>query len=309
MGVPQLKEATKITEVQKMRLAEDCIIKNTYENTKTLIYQMNCDDFAYELASNERSVLIYSNNPLVKIHYQSRFSFPSITGLKQRLKNVELVSFAPNAVLLEYLSPKTYSEFLSLKLYLEDAPKDVINLWIKSILGEILENVMKNYSIKKEPCNFDVKEQVIEYYKNIYQNINPIRLLILHSFIPHFIEDVAQIEESLGKKKTTLIYYNPLFLQSQKFYSSNFLKIWLFGVTKDNLAQIAPPSRDLWIAQSKKDFATINKHLDNRGLLYIESSQIQDLEEFLKLALFYNYIVEGNYATQEKTQIILLRKP
>ncbi|CAM2907030.1 hypothetical protein [Helicobacter burdigaliensis] len=308
MAILELKETTKITEVQKMRLAEECIIKNIHENAKALIYQLNCEDFAYELASNERTCVIYSNNPLVKIHYQSRFSFPSITGLKHRLKNIELVNFTPNATILEYLNPKTYSEFLSFRLYLEDAPKDIINLWIKSILGEILENIPKMMH-NKEPYCIDVKEQILEYYQNIYQNINPIRLLILHSFIPHFIEDTAQIEESLGGAKTTLVYYNPLFWQTQKFYSYNLLKIWFFGVSKENLAQIAPPSKELWIAQSKKDFAIINKNLENRGLLYIESSQMQELEEFLKLALFYNYTLEGNYTTQEKTQIILLRKP
>lgn len=294
-----LKTPAQISENNLSELMENIILKITKEDSKALIYHLNNPNFAFALATNERKSFILDNNPLTKIQMQCQFSYPSSTGLKNRLKEIKMNYFEMPTDMSKYFTPKIYNELLSFKEFLKHSPNDSINLWIKYLI-----NIFLTPTNTQIPQDMELKEFILNKYKHIYQNVSPIKLLILNPYIPNFVKDTTNAE-SIFSQKTHLICYSPPSFEGDKFCKQNLLRMWFFDIKEQDILNISQINLE---QQLNQNFIFINKILETGGILYIETQNIQKMEKFFKISSFYGYKNIQHYTSSNAKNILLLRK-
>lgn len=299
-----LKTPIQISEDNLIELIENIILKTTKEDSQTLIYHPNNTDFLFALATNERKGFILNDDPLTQIHMQCQFSYPNSAKLKSRLKEIKIKFFEMPTDMSQYFTPKIYNELLSFKEFLKNAPDDSMNLWIKCLVS----NFLRQTNIQTfQSQDIELKEFIFNKYKQIYQNINATKLLILNSYIPSFLGNPTEAE-SIFSHKTYLIYYSSSLLQfcdKERFYEQNFLRMWFFDIKEQDIFNISEISFE---RQLNQDFIFINKILEIGGILYMEIQDIQKMENFFKIASFYGYKNIQYYTSSNPKNILLLRK-
>ncbi|WP_104721586.1 hypothetical protein [Helicobacter mesocricetorum] len=294
-----LKTPMQVSENNLLELMENIILKTTKEDSKVLLYCLNNPNFAFALATNERISFILDNNPLTKIHTQCQFSYPSSAGLKNRLKEIKISCFEMPPDMSKYFAPRIYNELLSFKEFLKNSPDDSINLWIKCLINSFLAPTNT-----KIPEDMELKEFIVNKYKQIYQNVSSTKLLILNPYIPNFLSSPTELE-SIFSHKAHLIYYAPSIFEKDRFYKQNFLRMWFFDITEQDLLKM---SKINFEQQLNQNFILINKILETGGILYIEIQDIQKMEKFFKIATFYGYKNIQYYQSSNPKNILLLKK-
>lgn len=68
-----LKDLIKVSEADYLSIYEKVILSQTNEREEILVPYMSMGNFAFEAAINERKCLVYDDNPLIKINFESEF--------------------------------------------------------------------------------------------------------------------------------------------------------------------------------------------------------------------------------------------
>ena len=195
---------------------------------------------------------------------------------------------------------------MSIRTFLENAPKDAINLWIKRLVSETLKVSNEILNGVATPQYYDVKESALRIYKSIFSYVDPMKILILHEFVPEFFENEGRIEEYLNGQKVKMAYYAPYAFSAEQYFRNNFLKLWFFGITKEQLFNASINNTDE--LRVKKDFVALHKKLESAGMMVIEKIPNYNIESFLKLALFYGYENIKSYVNSKGAEVYLMRK-
>ena len=302
----ELKPLTKIVDTDFMGVYESWILAHTEAGGHILIPYMSVGHFAFESAINERKCLVYDNNPLIRVNFESEFFYPSLAGIKARLGEIRIIGNFPESEAKRFLDPKTYDEVMSIRTFLENAPKDAINLWIKRLVSETLKVSNEILNGVATPQYYDVKESALRIYKSIFSYVDPMKILILHEFVPVFFENEGRIEEYLNGQKVKMAYYAPYAFSAEQYFRNNFLKLWFFGITKEQLFNASINNTDE--LRVKKDFVALHKKLESAGMMVIEKIPNYNIESFLKLALFYGYENIKSYVNSKGAEVYLMRK-
>lgn len=301
----ELAQPVKITDNNFLNLSEKIIITYTRPNDYVLIPYMQWGAFAFEAAINERQCLVYDTNPLIKVNFESEFFYPSVAGVKSRLAEIKIKRNCFESDKKHFFDPQTFDEVMSVRAYLEGAPKDAINLWIKRLVGEALKSPFEN-NLVADPEYIDVKEFAMRTYKAIFDSIDPMKLLILHHYIPEFFSSENKLDEKLDGHKVKMIYYAPYTFDVNEYYEKNLLKMWFCDVSKEELLWYAGENKDE--NHYKKDFLSLHKKLESGGVIFVEKLAKHSLDAFFKLALFYGYENVQAFCSEKGREIYLLRK-
>lgn len=308
MELQGLKELVKVSDWDFLGLNEKIILSYTKPGDKVIIPYMSADIFAFESAINERRCLVYDNNPLVKINFESQFFYPSLAGLKSRLNEIKIVGDFPDCGVKKFLHPKTYNEAMAIRLFLEGEPKDAINLWIQSLSAESLR-MPKIWKEELEELEYiDIKGFVFKEYKTIFSEVDPMRVLLLHKSAPEFLKDEKELDEALKGTKVKLAYYAPYRFNVREYYNKNLLKIWFHNISKEQLMKAFVEDGGAWNQRCKKDFLYLHKRLASGGLILVEKANEYTIEEFLKLSFFYGYENISAFCNTKGVQAYLMKK-
>ncbi|MDD6055715.1 MAG: hypothetical protein SOW25_03335 [Helicobacter sp.] len=299
-----LKALTKFADANFLALYEKIILTYTKPHDTILIPYMHLGHFAFEAAINERLCFVYDTNPLIRVNFEAEFFYPSVMGLKNRLTEIKTKRDAFTSDKKHYFHPQTFDEVMSIRAFLESAPKDAVNLWIKRLVSEALRAPEDSNAIV-EPEYIDVKQYALRTYGAIFSNIDPMKLLILYHFIPLFFNDEKEAEAELKGQKVRMAYYAPYSFDVYDYVDKNFLKMWFCEISKEQL---------LWYADEvnnenhmKKDFLSLHRKLESGGVIFVERAIGQDLEAFFKLAFFYGYENIQAFGTEAR-EFFIFRK-
>lgn len=284
-----LKKLVKVSDWDFLGLHEKVILTYTKPGDKVILPYMSTDNFAFELAINERKCLIYDNNPLVKINFEADFFYPSLAGIKSRLSEIKVIGNFPDCGVKKFLHPRTYDEAMAIRLFLDNAPRDAINLWIKRLSADALRMPQASKGDLEELEYIDIKDFVLKRYKTIFSNVEPMRLLLLHKSLPEFLHNEKELDEVLKGAKIKLAYYAPYHFNVQDYFNRNFLKMWFHNISKAQLMEAFIEDKDAWALRCKKDFLSLHKKLVSGGFILVEKLNEYIIEEFFKLAFFYGY--------------------
>ena len=297
-----LKECVKVADTDFLAIYEKAILSHTQADDNILVPYMSIGDFAFEAAINERKCLVYDNNPLIKINFESEFFYPSLAGIRARFKEIRMIKNHPDCGVKRFFNSQLYDEVMSIRTFLDSAPRDAINLWIRRLVAETLRMPAQNKILEY----FVAKEMTLRLYKSVLSSIDPMKILILHYYIPSFFENETAAESVLKGSKVKMVHYAPYTFDADSYFEHNFLKMWFSGISREQLEGALVNDLDC-ANRSKKDFVTLHKKLEGGGLLLVEKARDYDLEAFLKLALFYGYENIKSFASLKK-EVYLMRK-
>lgn len=288
-----------------MKLPEHAVSNYSKPNDFILFPYFPQSAFVAEAAASERICYIFDSNPLVKPMFESEFCYPSLMGLRNRLQSLKTIAKFPDCGVQKFFNEQTYNEIMAIRLFLEDAPQDAINPWIRRLCADSL----KPPNPKAELIEYvDIKDSIYKNYKTIFQEADPMKILIQHSYKPNF-SDKDAFETQFKDKKVPIIYYSPYQINIEEYAAKNFLKMWFFAITKEDLLDAIPQDETQWVSRCKRDFQFLHKKLDLGGIFYIETHKIEDVSEFLKIALFYNYKNLHFFENEEGSKVLFLQKP
>ena len=182
-----LKECAKVADADFLTIYEKAILSHTQSDDIVLVPYMSIGDFAFEAAINERKCLVYDNNPLIKINFESEFFYPSLAGVRGRFKEIRIIKNHPDCGVRRFFDSQLYDEVMSIRDFLDAAPRDAINLWIRRLVAETLKMPAQNKVLEY----FVAREMALRMYKSVLSSIDPMKILILHYFIPSFFENVV----------------------------------------------------------------------------------------------------------------------
>ncbi|WP_297812077.1 hypothetical protein [uncultured Helicobacter sp.] len=303
-----LKELLKVSDWDFVSLNEKIILSHTKPGDKVILPYMSTDNFAFELAINERRCLIYDNNPLVKINFEANFFYPSLAGIKNRLNGIKTIGNFPDCGAKKFLHPRTYDEVMAIRLFLEGEPKDAINLWIKCLSAEALRMPKAGKGELQELEYIDIKDFVLKQYKAIFSEVEPMRVLLLHKAIPEFLSNEKELDEMLRGTKVKLAYYAPYHFNVQEYFNKNLLKMWFHNISKEQLMGAFIENEATWNLRCKKDFLSLHKRLASGGLILVEKVNEYSIEEFFKLAFFYGYENVRAFCNTKGAEAYLMKK-
>ncbi len=303
-----LKELVKVSDWDFLGLNEKIISTYTKPGDKVILPYMSADNFAFELAINERRCLIYDNNPLVRINFESDFFYPSLAGIKSRLSEIKTIGDFPDCGVKKFLHPKTYNEAMAIRLYLDGEPKDAINLWIKSLSAEALKLPKMGKGELEELEYIDIKDFVLKKYKTIFSEVDPMRVLLLHKAAPEFLNDEKELDEALKGTKVKLAQYAPYRFNVREYFNKNILKMWFHNISKERLMSAFVEDEAAWNQRCKKDFLSLHKRLASGGLILVEKANEYSIEEFFKLSFFYGYENVRAFCNTKGVQAYLMKK-
>ncbi|WP_279128766.1 hypothetical protein [Helicobacter winghamensis] len=302
-----LKDLIKVSEADYLSIYEKVILSQTNEREEILVPYMSMGNFAFEAAINERKCLVYDDNPLIKINFESEFFYPSFAGIRNRLGEIKINRNFADCGVRRFLDPKTYDEVMSIREFLDSSPRDAVNLWIKRLVSEVLKMPQIINNTISTPEYFDVKERVLRTYKAVLSNIDPMKILILHYCIPSFFDNESAIEAMLNGKKVKMAYYAPYVFNAEIYFEQHLLKMWFSNISKERL-KAAQVSNAEYENREKKDFLFLHKKLESGGVIFVEKAKEYNLDGFFKLALFYGYENLKAFCDTKGNAIYLLRK-
>lgn len=302
-----LKELVKVSDTDYLSIYEKVILSHTNEKDEILVPYMSMGNFAFEAAINERKCLVYDDNPLIKINFESEFFYPSFAGIRNRLSEIKITRNFPDCGVKRFLDSKTYDEVMSIREFLSSSPRDRLNLWIHRLVSEALKMPRVVNNIVSTPQYFDVKEFVLHTYKAVLSNIDPMKILILHYYIPIFYDNENAVDATLNGKKIKMVYYAPYIFNPEVYFETHLLKMWFSNISKERLkaAQVGNTERE---SREKKDFLSLHKKLASGGIILVEKTKEYNLDGFFKLALFYGYENLNSFCDEDGGEIYLLRK-
>ncbi|TLD81279.1 hypothetical protein LS70_008305 [Helicobacter sp. MIT 11-5569] len=303
----ELKDLLKVSDADYLSIYEKVILANTNQGENILIPYMPMGNLAFEAAINERKCLVYDDNPLIRINFESEFFYPSLAGIKNRLSEIKITYNFPDHGMKRFLDSKTYDEVMSIREFLHSAPKDPLNLWIKRLVSETLKMPQIVNNAISTPTYFDAKELALRTYKAVLSNIDPMKILILHHYVPNFLDNESVLDEMLNGAKVKMAYYAPYTFNSEVYFEKHLLKMWFSGISKERLINSLVNDND-HEGRQKKDFLSLHKKLDSGGILFIEKIHDYNLEAFFKLALFYGYENLKAFCDTKGNAIYLMRK-
>ena len=298
-----LKECVKVADTDFLAIYEKAILSHTQADDNILVPYMSIGDFAFEAAINERKCLVYDNNPLIKINFESEFFYPSLAGIRARFKEIRMIKNHPDCGVKRFFNSQLYDEVMSIRTFLDSAPRDAINLWIRRLVAETLRMPAQNKILEY----FVAKEMALRLYKSVLSSIDPMKILILHYYIPSFFENENAVESVLKGSRVKMVHYAPYAFDADSYFEHNFLKMWFYGITREQLDGALVNDLD-YVNRSKKDFVSLHKKLESGGLLLVEKTHNYDLEAFFKLALFYGYENIKSFASSKGREVYLMRK-
>lgn len=308
MPSQKLKELVKISDWDFLGLSEKIISTYTKPGDKVILPYMSADNFVFELAINERQCLIYDNNPLVRIHFEADFFYPSLAGIKTRLSEIKVVGDFPDCGVKKFLHPRTYNEAMAIRLFLDSEPKDAINLWIKYLSAEALRMPKTSKGELEELEYIDIKDFILKKYKISFSEVDPMRLLLLHKSAPEFLHDEKELDEILKGTKVKLAHYAPYCFNVREYFSKNLLKMWFHNISKEQLMSAFVEDETAWNLRCKKDFLSLHKRLGSGGMILVEKANEYAIEEFFKLAFFYGYENVRAFCSAKGMQAYLMKK-
>ena len=139
-----LKECVKVADTDFLAIYEKAILSHTQADDNILVPYMSIGDFAFEAAINERKCLVYDNNPVIKINFESEFFYPSLAGIRARFKEIRMIKNHPDCGVKRSFNSQLYDEVMSIRTFLDSAPRDAINLWIRRLVAETLRMPAQN---------------------------------------------------------------------------------------------------------------------------------------------------------------------
>ncbi|MBX7491065.1 hypothetical protein [Helicobacter turcicus] len=302
-----LKDLVEVSDADYLSIYEKVILSQTHEGEYILVPYMSMGNFAFEAAINERKCLIYDDNPLIKINFESEFFYPSFAGIRNRLAEIKITRNFPDCGVKCFLDSKTYDEVMSIRTFLDSAPRDSLNLWIKRLVSETLKMPQVINNAISTPQYFDVKELVLRTYKAVLSNVDPMKILILHYYVPNFFDNESALDAMLNGRKVKMAYYAPYTFDPEAYFEKHLLKMWFSNISKEHLnsAQVSK-ARDENC--EKKNFLSLHKKLEGGGMIFVEKTKDYNLEGFFKLALFYGYENLKAFRNTKGNAIYLLRK-
>lgn len=308
MESQKLKELVRVSDWDFLSLSEKIISTYTKPDDKVISPYMSADNFAFESAINERKCLVYDNNPLVRINFETDFFYPSLAGIKSRLGEIKTIGEFPDCGVKRFLHPKTYNEAMAIRLFLDGEPKDAINLWIKYLSAEALKMPKSGKGELEELEYIDIKDFVLKKYKVIFSEIDPMRILLLHKAAPEFLQNETELDEALKGTKVKLAHYAPYRFNVREYFNKNLLKMWFHNISKEQLMTAFVEDEAAWNQRCKKDFLSLHKRLASGGVILVEKASEYVIEEFFKLAFFYGYENLRAFCNTKGVQAYLMKK-
>ena len=302
-----LKDLVRVSDADYLGIYEKVILSQTSEGDEILVPYMSMGNFAFEAAINERKCLVYDDNPLIKVNFESEFFYPSFAGIRNRLTEIKIARNFPDCGVKKFLDSKTYDEVMSIREFLKSTSKDYVNLWIGRLISETLKMPQIVNNTISTPLYFDVKELILRTYKSVLSNIDPMKILILHYYVPEFFDNEEALDMALDGRKVKIAYYAPYVFNPEVYFETHLLKMWFSNITKERLkaAQVSNPEYEI---REKKDFLSLHKKLESGGMIVVEKTREYDLDGFFKLALFYGYENLKAFCGANGNAIYLLRK-
>ncbi|MCI5968272.1 hypothetical protein [Helicobacter sp.] len=302
-----LKDLIKISDADYLSIYERVILSQTNEGEEILVPYMPMGNFAFEAAINERKCLVYDDNPLIKINFESEFFYPTFSGIRNRLAEIKITRNYSDCGVKQFLDSKTYDEVMSVREFLDSASRDFVNLWIKRLVSEALKMPQIVDNTISAPKYFDIRELALHTYKAVLSNIDPMKILILHYYVPSFFDNESAVDAVLNGRKVKMAYYAPYVLNPEIYFEKHLLKMWFSGITKErlNAAQVSSAECE---NREKKDFLSLHKKLESGGMIFVEKAKDYSLDGFFKLALFYGYENLKAFCDTKGNAIYLLRK-
>lgn len=300
-----VKLPRKISDDEFTALFESVIKSNTNIDDMVLIPYMFNTDFAFDVAINERKCLVCDYNPLVGANFESEFFYPSIAGIRNTLTAIAINNYPPSKA-SSMMNAQSYNEVMSIKGYLDGAPSTSINLWLRRLTAEMLHMPKPD---QKEFPYINVKEFVINTYKTIWNTIDPMKILLMHNYVPIFAKDEGELRHFSNNEIIKLVQYAPYRLNGEEYFTRNALKMWFNGIPRQKLKDIVPSEKSEWDARSKKDFLWLHKKLESGGCIVAQVSDEEDIVEFLKLSVFYGYENVGAFENENGLKAFILKKP
>lgn len=302
-----LKDLLKVSDVDYLSIYEKVILSYTNVGENVLIPYMSMGNFAFEAAINERKCLVYDDNPMIKINFESEFFYPSLAGIRNRLSEIKIMRNFPDCGIKRFLNAKTYDEVMSIRGFLDSAPKDAVNLWIWRLVSEMLKMPKVVNGVITSPEYFNTREIALRTYKAVLSSIDPMKILILHYYVPSFLNNETALEETLKDKKVKMAYYAPYAFNADDYFENNLLKMWFSNINKEHLKKSQVLNKESE-NREKKDFLSLHKKLENGGMLFVEKAKDYSLEAFFKLAFFYGYENVKAFCNTKGDSLYLMRK-
>ena len=288
-------------------------------------------DVALSATISDKKCFIYDTNPLTKMLYEAKFFYPSLNGIRNRLREITIYEKCPDTPISKYFEKPIYNQIISFKLFLQKSLQDPTNIWIAHlcVLGikeaqkiqkkkekaqkkakeeqtqepEIVESQIKEAT----PQEFNFKNFIVESYKNIYTKVELEKILISHFCRPFITTDTDKIDEKSKHGKFSFAYYSPYKLDIAKTHKEHIFSMWFYGIRTEALKKAFALNEQEWDSRYKKDFAFIHKRLKSGGIIMVEKNP-NEIQSFIKMTNLYGYQNIKSFISQDKQVLFLLKK-
>lgn len=313
----ELSNLVKLSNEDFANLSWQIFMSSCKDDDWILFPYLQKVDTALNATTLDRKCYIYDPNPLAKMLYEAHFFYPSLNGIRNRLREIPIYDNCPNTPIKKYFNDYVYHQIVSLKLYLQKNQHDPTNMWIANLCALAIKEYLKREKERKnenaqeetQECEdrFNVKGYIVEAYKHIYSNLDIDRVLISHFCRPTFEQNPNNLDSIIKNGTISLAYYSPYELDITKYHKKNIFSMWLYGIQSDALKMAFPKDKQEWNHRCKKDFDYIHKKLKSSGLILVDKNP-NDIPKFMQMATIYGYKNIRSFVNEEDKTCFLLKK-
>ena len=260
-----------------------------------------------EAALLGRNIIANDVNPLSTIISKPRILIPTFAQIEKRIQQINFKEdLKADIDLSMFFHPKTESEIVSLKGYLENRKKkcqeDNIDLWIRMIATNRLTGHSKNFfsvytlppnqavsqerqkkinlKLNQKPQHKNVKKIILIKSADLLKDLDSKKVAFMHNigrrslFLNHDARNTPEIKNST----VSLTVTSPPFLDVVRYDQDNWLRCWFNNIDAKNIAKKITMSKNVhqWSLVMADVFKELYRITKDEGWVAFEVGEIRN---------------------------------